>query len=181
MNSQLLALKQHNNLDHRTYSKLHSTDGIPLAIQGSVKHHTENNPLRPIVTCRETALYNTLKHLAEILLPLQNHNGYSVTNFVEFVRKIASSTVDDDKIMVSFDVVSLFSAIPVHKMCEHIRNKLLEHKTLQQCTKLSINDIVALLRFTLSNSYFNYDKKCTDKFTVVLWAVLLALLRQTFA
>ena len=27
LNSQLLALKQHNKLDHHTYSKLHSTDG----------------------------------------------------------------------------------------------------------------------------------------------------------
>ena len=39
LNSQLLALKQHNKLDHRTYSKLHSTDGIPPAIRGSVKHY----------------------------------------------------------------------------------------------------------------------------------------------
>ena len=159
LNSQLLALKQHNKLDHRTYSKLHSTDGIPLAIRGSVKHHKENNPLRPIVTCRETALYNTLKHLAKILSPLQNQNGYSVTNSAEFVRKIANTTVDDDEIMASFDVVSLFTAIPVDKTCEHIRNKLLKDKTLQQRTKMSIDDIVALLRFTLSNSYFNYNNK----------------------
>ena len=159
LNSQLLALKQHNKLDHRTYSKLQSTDGIPLAIRGSVKHHKENNPLRPIVTCREMALYNTSKHLAKILSPLQNHNGYSVTNSAEFVHKIANTTVDDDEIMVSFDVVSLFTAIPVDKTCEHIRNKLLKDKTLQQRTKMSIDDIVALLRFTLSNSYFNYNNK----------------------
>ena len=119
----------------------------------------ENLPLRPIVTCRETTLYNTLKHLAEILSPLQNHNGYSVTNSAEFVCKIANTTIDDDKIMVSFDVVSLFTAIPVDKTCEHIRNKLLKDKTLQQRTQLSIDDIIAVLRFTLSNSYFNYNNK----------------------
>ena len=145
LNLQLLALKQHNKLDHHTYSKLHSTDGIPPAIRGSVKHHKENNPLRPIVTCRETTLYNTSKHLAEILSPLQNHNGYSVTNSAEFVCKIANTTIDDDEIMVSFDVVSLFTAIPVDKTCEHIRNKLLKDKTLQQRTQLSIDDIIALL------------------------------------
>ena len=61
--------------------------------------------------------------------------------------------------MVSFDVVSLFTAIPVDKTCEHIRNRLLKVKTLQQRTQLSIDDIIALLRFTLSNSYFNYNNK----------------------
>ena len=83
--------------------------------------------------------------------------------------------------MISFDVglVSLFTAIPVDRACEHIRNKLTKDKTLQDRNKLSIDDIIKLLRFTLSNSYFIYNKG-TNKFTVVLWVVLLAPLWQTF-
>ncbi len=61
--------------------------------------------------------------------------------------------------MVSFDVVSLFTAIPVDRACEHIRNKLFKDETLQHSTKLSIDDIIRLLRFTLTNSYFNFNKK----------------------
>ena len=74
LNQQLLQLKHEQKLDEHTYKKLHSTDGIPPAIRGSVKHHKPNNPLRPIVTCRDTALYNTSKFLSDILSPLQNHN-----------------------------------------------------------------------------------------------------------
>ena len=59
--------------------------------------------------------------------------------------------------MVSFDVVSLFTAIPVDKACECIRNKLTKDKTLHVRTKLSVEDIIKLLRFTLTNSYFNYN------------------------
>jgi hypothetical protein len=45
------------------------------------------------------------KHLAHILLPLQNHNGYSVTNFTDFANElINTTTIDDDEIMISFDV-----------------------------------------------------------------------------
>jgi hypothetical protein len=40
--------------------------------------------------------------------------------------------IDDDEIMVSFDVVLLFTAIPVDKAWEHIRNKLTKDKTLKQ-------------------------------------------------
>jgi hypothetical protein len=61
--------------------------------------------------------------------------------------------------MISFDVVSLFTAIPVEKTCEHIRNKLLKDATLQQRTNLTIDDIIKLLRFTLSNSFSNYNKQ----------------------
>jgi hypothetical protein len=81
--------------------------------------HKPNNPLRPIVTCRETALYNTSKFLSDILSPLQNHNGYSVNNSTEFTEKRYETNIDDNDIMVSFDaVVSLFTAIPVDRACE---------------------------------------------------------------
>ena len=159
LNSQLLDLKRQHKLDERTYRKLHSTDGIPPAIRGSVKHHKPGNPLRPIVTCNNTSLYNMSKHLADILSPLQNHNGYSVTNSNDFANKLTNTTIDDDEIMVSFDVVSLFTAIPVDRACEHIRKKLNKDNTLGQRTRLSIDDIIKLLRFTLSNSYFNYDNE----------------------
>ncbi len=159
LNSQLLELKRQQKLDERTYKKLHSTDGIPPAIRGSIKHHKPGNPLRPIVTCRNTALYNMSKHLAHILSPLQNHNGYSVTNSTDFTNKLINTTIEDDEIMISFDVVSLFTAIPVDRACEHIRNKLCKDNTLGQRSNLSIDDIIKLLRFTLSNSYFNYNNE----------------------
>ena len=37
-------------------------------------------------------------------------------------------TIDEDETMISFDVVSPFTAIPVDKACAYIRTKL-EHDT----------------------------------------------------
>ena len=54
--------------------------------------------------------------------------------------------------MVSFDVVSLFTAIQVNKACEHIRNKLNNGNI-----SLNTDDIISLLDFTLSNNYFVYN------------------------
>ena len=61
--------------------------------------------------------------------------------------------------MISFDVVSLFTAIPVDRACERIWNKLKQDNTLGQRSKLSIDDIIKLLRFTLSNSYFTFNNE----------------------
>ncbi len=50
LNAMLLGLKNQGKLPERTYRKLHSSDAIPPAIRGSIKHHKVNHPLRPIVT-----------------------------------------------------------------------------------------------------------------------------------
>ncbi|KAL9953180.1 hypothetical protein ACROYT_G040554 [Oculina patagonica] len=111
-------------IDESTYFKLRSTDGIPPAIRGSIKHHKEGHPLRPIVACIGSALYNTSRFLTNILTPIQNRNGFSVPNSQNFSRDIADINILDDETMVSFDVVSLFTAIPVEKACIYIRKKL---------------------------------------------------------
>ena len=63
----------------------------------------------------------------------------------------------DDEIMVSFDVASLFTAIPVQKACAYIRNKLEDDDTLQSRTNLTTDDVISLLEFVLFNSFFVYN------------------------
>ena len=132
-------------------------DGSPPAIRGSIKHHKPGFPLRPIVSSIGSALYNTSKFLSDILSPIQNHNGYSVLNSSKFAKEVANMEISDDEVMVSFDVVSLFTAIPVDKACEYIRSKLNNDNTLRFRTSLSTDDIIFLLDFSLSNNYFVYN------------------------
>ena len=66
-------------------------------------------------------------------------------------------TIDEDKTMISFDVVSLFTAIPVDKACAYIRTKLEHHTFLIERTQLDVDDIIRLLTFVLSNSFFVYN------------------------
>ena len=51
----------------------------------------------------------------------------------------------------------LFTAIPVNKACEYIRNTLNNDNTLRFRTSLNTDDIISLLEFTLSNNYFVYN------------------------
>ena len=59
--------------------------------------------------------------------------------------------------MVSFDVVSLFTAISVDKACDYIRRKLEDDSSLHSRTNLDIEDIISLLNFRLSNNFFVYN------------------------
>ncbi|XP_068756955.1 uncharacterized protein [Montipora capricornis] len=159
LNKRLLVLKNHYKISESTYRKLHSTDAIPPAIRGSIKHHKQGNPVRPIVSSIGSALYNTSKFLTDILSPLQNSNGFSVPNSAKFAEEISNVDIQDDEVMLSFDVVSLFTAIPVDKACDYISNKLLKDNSLPSRTSLDSNEIISLLKFILSNNYFIYDDK----------------------
>lgn len=65
--------------------------------------------------------------------------------------------ISDDEVMVSFDVVLLFTAIPVNKAGDYIRNKLNNGSALQSRTSLTTDDIISPLDFTLSNNYFVHN------------------------
>ena len=96
----LLRLKNEQKLDNFTYTRLRSTDATQPAIRGSVKHHKQNYPLLPIVSCIDSALYNTSTFLCNLLKPPQNSNGYSVANSTDFKNKISDTTIDEDEIML---------------------------------------------------------------------------------
>ena len=66
-------------------------------------------------------------------------------------------TIDGDETMISFDVVSPFTAIPVDKACGYIRTKLAHDTSLIERTQLDVDDIIRLLTFVLSNSFFVYN------------------------
>ena len=86
--------------------------------------------------------------------------GNSSTNYAHrsfLLIIIADINIQNDETMVSFDMVSLFTAIPVHKACNYIRRKLEDDSSLHSRTKLDIDDIIWLLNFVLSNNYFVYN------------------------
>jgi len=95
-------------LEPKLYYKLHSTDSTPASFYGLPKIHKENVPIRPIMSAIGSPTYELSKYLANILSPLQN-NEYTVKNSASFVEKIRTLSVDPDEILVSFDVVSLFT------------------------------------------------------------------------
>ena len=89
-------------------------------------------------------------------------------------------TISEDEIMVSFGVVSLFTAIPVDKACTYIRTKLENDNILSDRTQLDIDDILRLLQFVLFNSFSFTMTQHISKFMDVPWAVLLVLSSQTY-
>ena len=92
----------------------------PPQIYGLPKIHKENTPLRPIVAAIGSPTYRLAKELARILSPLAGHSDSFVKNLAEFAREVRDMELGEEDVMLSFDVVSLFTRVPVDEAMEVI-------------------------------------------------------------
>ena len=69
---------------------------------------------------------------------------------------MGSVHVESDEILVSFDVSSLFTNVPVREAVSIICKKLREHETLGNRTVLSPKWIAELLEMWLKSTYFSF-------------------------
>ena len=63
---------------------------------------------------------------------------------------------DEDEVLVSFDVVSLFTRIPVPLAIEVARQRLEADDTLADRPSLAAEDVLQLLSLYLNDTYFSF-------------------------
>ena len=121
------------------------------------KIHKKDNPLRPIVDYTGSIGYNLSRSLADLLSPLVGNTEHHLENTKDLVDTMKDFRLQDNETLVSFDVVSLFTNIPVEKALEVIKTKLESDKTLKRRTNLTVTDILDLLGFVLTTTYFKFN------------------------
>ena len=105
------------------YRKCYPSGSNPGRFYGTTKVHKlkldETDkigklPFRQIISNVGTAAHKTGQHLCRLLAPLGNPE-YTVKNTKEFVEKIRQTKAPDGYQMVSFDVVSPFTNVPLKR------------------------------------------------------------------
>ena len=110
---QLKVLKDNEFIDNKLYYYLKPTDPPGPTFYGQQKIHKPGVPIHPTVSYSGSLLYNPNEYIANILKAYvkdKNNNAKNSTTFSNYIRNIP---VEDDEIMVSFDVNSLYSSIPI--------------------------------------------------------------------
>ncbi|XP_072048921.1 uncharacterized protein [Amphiura filiformis] len=149
-------LKSEDKIDEGQYRLLYPTaENIPR-LYCTTKIHKTGNPIRPIVDYTGSIGYQTSKALAEILAPLVGTSEHHVVNSKSLAEEMMGICIDDGDIFNSHDVVCLFTNTPIEKCLDIIKERLENDKTLKDRTKLNTEDIIELLQFILTTTYFSF-------------------------
>ena len=105
------------------YNNMYPTGTGPGILYGSPKVHKQSTPMRPIVAAYNTAAFNLSKFLVPLLEPL-THNQHTIRNSYQFKDFLKRYATDSTQHMASFDIVSLFTNIPLDETIDIICSKL---------------------------------------------------------
>ena len=134
--------------------RLKPSHSTPPRLYGVPKIHKNGVPLRPITSMIGSPAYELAAHLTKIISPVLGKTEYTVSNSKSFVEEIRNLTLDETEEMVSFDVVSLFTKVPVEDAVNVICSHLTADDSLQDRTGLSVEQIRWLMLACLNCRYF---------------------------
>lgn len=136
----------------RTCRQLIVSNPILPEMYALPKKHKPGRKMRPIVSNINAPSYKMAKWLVSEMKRLPKLDSCSVKNSIEFVEKISNCMLNENEVMTSFDVSSLFPSIPV----DIALKKLDEH--LNKCNVEQMKRAVYMEVATLcmKQSYFQF-------------------------
>ena len=108
------------------------------------------------MSSRGSITYGVAKELAYIIKPLV---GQSPQNTNQFLQQLQGKRLELGEVIISFEVKALFNSVPTAPSIQIVKPKLQQDPTLPQRTSMSIQHIVTLLEFCLTNTYFLFQSK----------------------
>ena len=163
--------------DYKHYEKMRGSSNTPAQLYGTAKTHKFENisditvdslKFRPIIAQTGTFTYNTAQIISEYLKPLYTSNEYIIHNTQDFPKIIQNQPpLIENEELVSYDVESLFTNVPIDETIEYILDEIYIHKKLPKlCSRLIMKRL--LLKLTTESTFIfqsNYFKQ-TDGWTM---------------
>ena len=156
LNSKLLDLKKTDAIDIQRYNRLRCRVPQPPKLYGLPKLHKPNIPMRPIVSFCGSPTYQLSKYLTTVLKPLTDESRHKLQSTENFIDAIKTVQVPDDYKLVSFDVKSLFTSIPL-QLALDCTETAINNSTIE--LPLPTDDLMDLLNLCLTSTYFQYNGK----------------------
>ena len=102
--------------------------------------------------------YQLSKYLSSILSPLVGKTSSAVKNSKDFADFISSQQLEKE-VLVSFDVVSLFTNIPTSLAVQVARKYLENDEDLEERTLLTVDNIILLLEMCLDATFLQFKQQ----------------------
>ena len=145
------------------YDKVRPTSNKPAVLFATAKTHkfaefkditTENLKLRPIISTCGTYYYQSAKSLAKYLAPLAE-NEYTIKDTLESPDRLQDRTLDEDEVLVSYDVSSLFTEVSLEDTIDYIIHQIYNENKLPHLSNKRI--FKRLLQKVTQGSVFSFN------------------------
>ena len=112
-----------NKVDVETYQYICPNGSDIGKLYGSVKVHKVGNPIRPIVSTINSPTYNLAKYLDKII-KIHIKDDYMLNSTNQFIEELYNhkNIIENASHLVSFDVESLFTNVPINEVIEIAAN-----------------------------------------------------------
>ena len=154
-------LKNTKQINDEEYKLLYPKNAKIGRAHGSAKVHKEFEnipPLRPIIDTIGSTHYGVGKFLSKLLNPL-TQNAYNLKDSFEAadrIKGIPQNLYEEGYRLVSFDVKSLFTSVPLQKTVDIILDRVYNQNVIQ--TTLKKRTLKKLIIDTCSKTAFSYNK-----------------------
>ena len=146
-------LRNEKWIDERLADSLTRLDSVPPKIYGLPKIHKTDLPLRPVVSMVKAPTELLSKFVASILENIRN-DEINLRSSTDLQLRLTELVLQDDDVMVSFDVIAMFPSIPVHLACALVMDRWPDIKIFAPMTKDKFKEI---LEFCLTSGYCMFE------------------------
>ena len=143
------------------YDRVYPLGSVRPRMYGLPKIHKPDVPLRPILSMRGSAQYDLSKWLCELLKPVEKYfAGRCVKDSFKFSEAVRSARLPTDGYMCSFDVVSLFTNVPLEEVIDIYADALFRNDNIDmELTTLTEDSFKELMRLATSGVEFSFNDK----------------------
>ncbi|CAF3431518.1 unnamed protein product [Rotaria socialis] len=160
MNNYISKLLKDKVIDKQLYWRIHSTSSSLATMYGQPKVLKLNYPLlRPIISSIDSYNHELSKYLAEIIKSNRTSSPPSyIRDSFEFVKKIIKVNDSKDQVMISFDVDSLYTNVPVNEAI-NLTLDMLYKRSSSPPIPFNRSRLKQLLELAVSNTPFRFLQK----------------------
>ena len=157
LNDFIRKLKHKCKISQEEYNSIHISSAAPGILYGLPKVHKANTPVRPIMSAIGTYNRSLAKFLVPLLQPL-TQNEFTINSTQDFARIIQNLSYEGPIFLTSFDVLSLFTNIPVPETIDIILNSGLRSEE-NMYGNFTEKEFKGMLELATSNNLFYFNEQ----------------------
>lgn len=156
LRSLLMKWKNNNYITEEEYKRILKSDGVLPRAYGLPKIHKPRYPLRLIVSSVNSPLYTLAYYLHYIIHNKIHWPKSHIKNSYQLANELSSIRLEPNYKLVSLDVVSLFTNIPIEFAINSVANRW---NHISSGTLIPKEEFLLGIRLILNSTFFTFNKR----------------------